>query len=547
MRIHKSIIFALIMLTVIFLGTGALSAQKEQARRKGQAKTAAKPSVEHEPVSDDLGLSYADKSLTDRALEQINPENIDYGSKLKRWKWILTHATLHNPILWACLILGTGLFIFSCLYFVETSDRKKERESLLGIVTDFLMDGVYAQHKAKGVIAKYNAHMESCNRDYEDQIAGRPSRAELDQALQKIAEADARNEDLQREKRVMEDEMLALREKVEKTPPSIEGGPESLQAEETQKLKEVITQLEKDLAWGKESKSGQKADNSSTLEAIIKKLNEELQAAKNAGANLAEEKQKLTAEISVLRSAHNTGSAQDAPPDAVKLNMLNADLEKKWKTEKAEREKLAKLLGDANTKIKQIEMQLRKAGGQGEKSNAGDEAKNSSLESEKSKLANQLAQAKSEINTLTAKINKVPQETSATNNETAEELRRKLAQVIKDKKVLEEIIADLKQKAETAKGGDGDKAEIEKLVRQVDELTQAVRDKGTENEKLVGQLVSLQDQSKNRQGDTKDVERMGTQIKLKDAVISKQTAEIVRLNNTIAAQNNRIEELGKRS
>jgi hypothetical protein len=164
-------------------------------------------------------------------LKQFNPSDIDYGKWMEERRRAFLEATVRNPYfpysfwltLWSLFVMGA--------YNKLRLDRRRERYLTEEMLTDLYNQDLYSRQAAREAIAKYNNHVEHCNRAIEagpgQTISGSPSendevKAKLKKAADDLevvtSEKERLREELQRRSAVVTDlslQLQALSEKIE--------------------------------------------------------------------------------------------------------------------------------------------------------------------------------------------------------------------------------------------------------------------------------------------------------------------------------------------
>jgi uncharacterized protein YoxC len=165
-------------------------------------------------------------------LKQFNPGDIDYGEWMEERRRVFLEATVRNPyFLYSFWLTLWSLFVMVA-YNKLRIDRRRERYLTEEMLTDLYNQDLYSRQTAREAIAKYNNHIETCNRAIEagtgQGIAGNTSREdELKAQVQKLAddlrattaERDRLAEELKQRSAVVTDlslQLQALSEKIDR-------------------------------------------------------------------------------------------------------------------------------------------------------------------------------------------------------------------------------------------------------------------------------------------------------------------------------------------
>jgi len=159
----------------------------------------------------------------DFLLKKFNPRNIDYGTKIEEQRRALLDATVDNPYFpYSAAVTLWSLFLMAYSVKLRIDGKRKDRKTA-DMMADLYNHDQHSRDAAREAIAKYNQHIEQCNRAIEDGADGHsPSgglteNEELKGKLKKTAdelqsatrESDALREQLAQKSRVVTD--LSLR------------------------------------------------------------------------------------------------------------------------------------------------------------------------------------------------------------------------------------------------------------------------------------------------------------------------------------------------
>jgi len=108
----------------------------------------------------------------DSLLHQFNPERFDYGNWLDQRRQMLLDATARNPYFkysfLTTLLLLLGMAAYAKLWY----DLRKTRWLAAGKLADALDHDRLSREAARAAVARYNEHIEKCNRAIEAQESG---------------------------------------------------------------------------------------------------------------------------------------------------------------------------------------------------------------------------------------------------------------------------------------------------------------------------------------------------------------------------------------
>jgi hypothetical protein len=164
-------------------------------------------------------------------LKQFNPGEVDYGQWMEERRRVFLAASAKNPY----FPYSLGVTIWSLLVMIAYAklqiDRRRERYLTEEMLTDVYNQDLYSRQAAREAIAKYNNHVEHCNRAIEagSGQANSGSTSENDELkgkLQKSAddlrvvtsERDQLSEELKQRSAVVTDlslQLQALSEKID--------------------------------------------------------------------------------------------------------------------------------------------------------------------------------------------------------------------------------------------------------------------------------------------------------------------------------------------
>ena len=167
----------------------------------------------------------------DFLLKQFNPSDVDYGKWMEERRRAFLEATAKNPYFPYSFWLTVWSLLVMVAYAKLRIDRRRERYLTEEMLTDLYNQDLYSRQAAREAIAKYNNHVERCNRAIEagtgQAISGSTSENdELKAKLQKLAddlramtsERDRLSEELKQRSAVVTDlslQLQALSEKID--------------------------------------------------------------------------------------------------------------------------------------------------------------------------------------------------------------------------------------------------------------------------------------------------------------------------------------------
>jgi uncharacterized protein YoxC len=167
----------------------------------------------------------------DFLLKQFNPSDVDYGKWMEVRRRAFLEATAKNPYFPYSFWLTVWSLLVMVAYAKLRIDRRRERYLTEEMLTDLYNQDLCSRQAAREAIAKYNNHVERCNRAIEagtgQAISGSTSENdELKAKLQKLAddlramtsERDRVSEELKQRSAVVTDlslQLQALSEKID--------------------------------------------------------------------------------------------------------------------------------------------------------------------------------------------------------------------------------------------------------------------------------------------------------------------------------------------
>jgi len=167
----------------------------------------------------------------DFLLKQFNPNDVDYGKWMEERRLAFLESSVKNPYFPYSLGVTIWSLLVMIAYAKQRFDRRRERYLTEEMLTDLYNQDLYSRQAAKDAIAKYNNHVEHCNRAIEagsgQTISGGTSENDdLKAKLQKSAddlramtsERDQLSEELKQRSAVVTDlslQLQALSEKID--------------------------------------------------------------------------------------------------------------------------------------------------------------------------------------------------------------------------------------------------------------------------------------------------------------------------------------------
>ena len=139
----------------------------------------------------------------DFALQRLNPDDLDWGAWLEQRRQAFLEATVTNPYFKYSLVT-TGLLLFTWLVLTKVwVDRRRMLYLAQEHIDDLRRHDQWSRAAAREAIARYNNHIEKCNRVIET-----PPRANATDDLQsKLEDAGERITELERERAALAGEL----------------------------------------------------------------------------------------------------------------------------------------------------------------------------------------------------------------------------------------------------------------------------------------------------------------------------------------------------
>jgi len=100
-------------------------------------------------------------------LKQFNPSDIDYGKWMEERRRAFLEATVRNPYFPYSFWLTLWSLFVMVAYNKLRIDHRRERYLTEEMLTDLYNQDLYSRQAAREAIAKYNNHIEHCNRAIE--------------------------------------------------------------------------------------------------------------------------------------------------------------------------------------------------------------------------------------------------------------------------------------------------------------------------------------------------------------------------------------------
>ena len=100
-------------------------------------------------------------------MKQFNPDNLDYGSLIERERQAFIEARLKNPYFLYSLCTTLALLLTTVVCAKLRVDHRRAMWITAEMMADMYNQDAYSRQIAQEAIARYNAHIERCNRAIE--------------------------------------------------------------------------------------------------------------------------------------------------------------------------------------------------------------------------------------------------------------------------------------------------------------------------------------------------------------------------------------------
>jgi cell fate (sporulation/competence/biofilm development) regulator YmcA (YheA/YmcA/DUF963 family) len=123
-------------------------------------------------------------------LRQFNKSDFNYGGWIEERRRILLDATARSPYFWYSFTMTAICMLLSAVYAKHHCDNRKIIRVACEFLADIHNDDLLAREQAETMTAKYNRHIEACNRAIEaaeNEGWKQSSNPELEEAKNEIA------------------------------------------------------------------------------------------------------------------------------------------------------------------------------------------------------------------------------------------------------------------------------------------------------------------------------------------------------------------------
>lgn len=157
-------------------------------------------------------------------LKRFNPDNLDYGRWMEQRRQAFIEGQLNNPYFWYSLSTTIALLLVTAVCAKLGLDHRRGMRITAEMMADVYNQDAYSRGIAREAIARYNNHIERCNRAIEAAEHGETlsgADAEIEQLrgeLMRVAgerdtatrERDVAREDLQKKSEILADMSVRL-------------------------------------------------------------------------------------------------------------------------------------------------------------------------------------------------------------------------------------------------------------------------------------------------------------------------------------------------
>jgi hypothetical protein len=147
-------------------------------------------------------------------LKRINPTDFDYGAWLEERRNNFLEASIENQYFWYSFWMTIWAVLVSTAYAKRCIDQGREQDLTDEMMADLYNHDLYSRQAARDSIAKYNRHIEQCNRVIEAVESGRPipgSGSAIDDLNEKLNDVTAKLDAANQEKDKLQTELDAKR------------------------------------------------------------------------------------------------------------------------------------------------------------------------------------------------------------------------------------------------------------------------------------------------------------------------------------------------
>jgi hypothetical protein len=121
------------------------------------------------------------------ALEQFNPNNVDYGARIEERRQVFLDESVRNPYFVYSAGVTLALLLMTMLCTKQWIDQRRVLWITAEMMADLYRHDLYSRRIAEKAIRKYNEHVESCNHAIETSQHGTTIQGtELDQEASRV-------------------------------------------------------------------------------------------------------------------------------------------------------------------------------------------------------------------------------------------------------------------------------------------------------------------------------------------------------------------------
>jgi len=160
-----------------FVMTACLSLAVSSALAQTQPSTTTIPRSQYDPMAPAQAQGQVwqqSDTWYEFFLKRINPTDFDYGAWLEERRNNFLEASVENQYFWYSFWMTIWAVLASTAYAKRCIDQGREQNLVDEMMTDLYNHDLYSRQAARDAIAKYNQHIEQCNRAIEAAESGRP-------------------------------------------------------------------------------------------------------------------------------------------------------------------------------------------------------------------------------------------------------------------------------------------------------------------------------------------------------------------------------------
>jgi myosin heavy subunit len=159
----------------------------------------------------------------ERALRQINPDNINFGEIWEQRKRAILDQ-IRNRYFQYSLATTLGIVVLFTLLSIQHVSHRRSLDHAAQSIADVLRHDEYSRQAARDAIRRYNEHIESCNRAIETRKDGisksiSDAEAEVHRMRRELADTREENKALRNELAKNQKTIAEMKSATEKTQP----------------------------------------------------------------------------------------------------------------------------------------------------------------------------------------------------------------------------------------------------------------------------------------------------------------------------------------